>query len=69
LDSLLFNDSIGAYTSLALFVVFGWIDVLIDGVVLPMHNKPEPKGLVGDKLGAPPRRQNGKCKSTRAGAM
>jgi hypothetical protein len=56
---LIFNDSIGAYTSWVLFAIFCSIVVLIAGVVLLTHKKPEPKGLEGSRLDAPPRPRRG----------
>jgi hypothetical protein len=54
LDSLIFNDSIGAYIPLMLFAIFCLIVVLIAGVVLLTQKKSEPKGLTGGKLDAAP---------------
>jgi len=42
LDSLIFNDSVDAYASWTLFLSFVSILVLISGVVLLTHKKPEP---------------------------
>ncbi|KAF8897042.1 hypothetical protein CPB84DRAFT_1781404 [Gymnopilus junonius] len=42
LDSLIFNDEVGAYKSWTLFLIFVSILVLISGVVLLTHKKPEP---------------------------
>ncbi|KAF6761236.1 hypothetical protein DFP72DRAFT_804394 [Ephemerocybe angulata] len=42
LDSLIFNDEVGAYKSWTLFLIFLSIIVLISGVVLLTHKKPEP---------------------------
>lgn len=42
LNSLIFNDEVGAYKSWTLFLIFVSIIVLISGVVLLTHKKPEP---------------------------
>ena len=42
LDSLIFNDEVQAYQSWTLFLIFVSILVLILGVVLLTHKKPEP---------------------------
>ncbi|KAH8992855.1 hypothetical protein EDB86DRAFT_2931264 [Lactarius hatsudake] len=42
LNSLIFNDSVDAYASWALFLIFVSVLVLISGVVLLTHKKPEP---------------------------
>ncbi|KAJ4467949.1 hypothetical protein C8J55DRAFT_565037 [Lentinula edodes] len=42
LDSLIFNDEVDAYQSWTLFLIFVSILVLISGVVLLTHKKPEP---------------------------
>jgi hypothetical protein len=42
LDSLIFNDEVDAYKSWILFLIFVSILVLISGVVLLTHKKPEP---------------------------
>ncbi|KAK2463221.1 hypothetical protein APHAL10511_004876 [Amanita phalloides] len=42
LNSLVFNDEVGAYRGWALFLIFVSILVLIAGVVLLTHEKPEP---------------------------
>ena len=42
LDSLIFNDEVQAYQSWTLFLIFVSILVLISGVVLLTHKKPEP---------------------------
>ncbi|KAF5380563.1 hypothetical protein D9615_004481 [Tricholomella constricta] len=44
LDSLIFNDEVDAYQSWTLFLIFASILVLISGVVLLTHKKPEPAG-------------------------
>ena len=44
LDSLIFNDEVDAYQSWTLFLIFASILVLISGVVLLTHKKPEPIG-------------------------
>ena len=41
LDSLIFNDQVGAYKPWILFLVFTSIVILISGVVLLTHKKPE----------------------------
>lgn len=42
LDSLIFNDEVEAYKSWTLFLIFISILVLISGVVLLTHKKPQP---------------------------
>ncbi|KAF9464989.1 hypothetical protein BDZ94DRAFT_1255042 [Collybia nuda] len=42
LNSLIFNDEVDAYQSWTLFLIFASILVLISGVVLLTHKKPEP---------------------------
>ncbi|KAI0268675.1 hypothetical protein BC834DRAFT_1018817 [Gloeopeniophorella convolvens] len=42
LNSLIFNDSVDAYASWTLFLIFVSILILISGVVLLTHKKPEP---------------------------
>ncbi|KAI0051182.1 hypothetical protein FA95DRAFT_1554753 [Auriscalpium vulgare] len=42
LNSLIFNDSVDAYQSWTLFLIFVSILILISGVVLLTHKKPEP---------------------------
>ncbi|CAA7259134.1 unnamed protein product [Cyclocybe aegerita] len=42
LDSLIFNDEVQAYKSWTLFLIFVSIIILIGGVVLLTHKKPEP---------------------------
>ncbi|KAJ4483354.1 hypothetical protein J3R30DRAFT_3698167 [Lentinula aciculospora] len=42
LDSLIFNDEVDAYQSWTLFLIFVSILILISGVVLLTHKKPEP---------------------------
>lgn len=50
LDSLIFNDETDAYKSWTLFLIFVSILVLISGVVLLTHKKPEPiKSRQGNK--------------------
>lgn len=50
LDSLIFNDETEAYKSWTLFLIFVSILVLISGVVLLTHKKPEPiKSRQGNK--------------------
>ncbi|RDB25413.1 hypothetical protein Hypma_007848 [Hypsizygus marmoreus] len=44
LDSLIFNDEVDAYKSWTLFLIFASMIVLISGVVLLTHKKPEPTG-------------------------
>ncbi|KAF7376218.1 hypothetical protein MSAN_00036900 [Mycena sanguinolenta] len=45
LDSLIFNNEVDAYQSWALFLIFVSIFVLVSGVVLLTHKKPEPGSL------------------------
>lgn len=42
LDSLIFNNEVDAYQSWTLFLIFVSILILISGVVLLTHKKPEP---------------------------
>ncbi|EKM81025.1 hypothetical protein AGABI1DRAFT_71748 [Agaricus bisporus var. burnettii JB137-S8] len=57
LNSLIFNDEVGAYKSWTLFLIFVSILVLICGVVLLTHKKPEPKSSKTQSSAALPRRQ------------
>lgn len=45
LDSLIFNDEVDSYASWTLFLIFVSILILISGVVLLTHKKPEPGSL------------------------
>ncbi|KZT26776.1 hypothetical protein NEOLEDRAFT_1177356 [Neolentinus lepideus HHB14362 ss-1] len=47
LDSLIFNDEVDAYQSWTLFLIFISMLILISGVVLLTHKKPEPKRPAG----------------------
>ncbi|KAI0063590.1 hypothetical protein BV25DRAFT_395159 [Artomyces pyxidatus] len=53
LNSLIFNDSVDAYASWTLFLIFVSILILISGVVLLTHKKPEPTGPARDPHGIP----------------
>lgn len=59
LNSLIFNDSVDAYASWTLFLIFVSILILISGVVLLTHKKPEPAAAQRDgiALNAIPGRQ------------
>jgi len=60
LDSLIFNDEVAAYQSWTLFLIFVSILILISGVVLLTHKKPEPvTGKI--KSSAPKRKRNTKA--------
>jgi len=48
LNSLIFNDSVDAYASWTLFLIFVSVLVLISGVVLLTHKKPEPRAAQRD---------------------
>ncbi|KAF9012395.1 hypothetical protein BDQ17DRAFT_1232351 [Cyathus striatus] len=56
LDSLIFNDEVDAYQSWTLFLIFVSILVLISGVVLLTHKKPEPLNSVKSSALPRPRR-------------
>ncbi|KAF8200907.1 hypothetical protein BJ912DRAFT_947537 [Pholiota molesta] len=58
LDSLIFNDEVGAYKGWTLFLIFVSIGVLIAGVVLLTHKKPEP--VTGKIKSTAPRRRKQK---------
>ncbi|KAG5639411.1 hypothetical protein H0H81_002943 [Sphagnurus paluster] len=64
LDSLIFNDEVDAYQSWTLFLIFVSILVLISGVVLLTHKKPEPKSTAPVPLS---RATKGKSGRRRAG--
>ena len=53
LDSLIFNNEVDSYKSWTLFLIFLSISVLISGVVLLTHKKPEP--VTGKTKSATPR--------------
>ncbi|ESK97094.1 hypothetical protein Moror_6315 [Moniliophthora roreri MCA 2997] len=53
LNSLIFNDEVDAYKSWTLFLIFVSILVLISGVVLLTHKKPEPSALKPVALNPP----------------
>ncbi|PPQ63488.1 hypothetical protein CVT24_005145 [Panaeolus cyanescens] len=55
LNSLIFNDEVQAYQSWTLFLIFASIIVLIGGVVLLTHKKPEP--ITGKIRASTPRRR------------
>lgn len=57
LDSLIFNDSVDAYQNWTLFLIFVFILVLIGGVVLLTHKKPDAGDAPDTKLGALPKRR------------
>ncbi|GLB37495.1 putative magnesium transporter NIPA [Lyophyllum shimeji] len=63
LDSLIFNDEVDAYQSWTLFLIFVSILVLISGVVLLTHKKPEPVGPTP----VPLVRKKGKAASRKTG--
>lgn len=42
MNSLIFNDSVDAYAPWTLFLIFASILILVSGVVLLTHKKPEP---------------------------
>ncbi|KAG7098606.1 hypothetical protein E1B28_000529 [Marasmius oreades] len=58
LNSLIFNDDVDAYKSWALFLIFTSIMILISGVVLLTHKKPEPGSIKPVTLGVPARGNN-----------
>lgn len=60
LDSLIFNDEVGAYQSWTLFLIFVSILVLISGVVLLTHKKPEPITGKIKSTALPRRRKKGR---------
>lgn len=60
LDSLIFNDETDAYKSWTLFLIFVAILVLIGGVVLLTHKKPEPKANKVKSANLPRRRKANK---------
>lgn len=60
LDSLIFNDEVGAYQSWTLFLIFVSILVLISGVVLLTHKKPEPITGKIKSTALPRRRRKGR---------
>ncbi|KAF9268923.1 hypothetical protein L218DRAFT_892568 [Marasmius fiardii PR-910] len=53
LNSLIFNDEVDAYKSWTLFLIFVSIMILISGVVLLTHKKPEPAAIKPVTLGVP----------------
>ncbi|EIN11788.1 hypothetical protein PUNSTDRAFT_119034 [Punctularia strigosozonata HHB-11173 SS5] len=57
LDSLIFNDSVDAYQNWALFFIFASIVVLISGVVLLTHKKPEAGATHRAQVGSVPSRK------------
>lgn len=57
LNSLIFNDSVDAYQNWTLFLIFVFILVLIGGVVLLTHKKPDAGEGQETKLGALPKRR------------
>jgi magnesium transporter len=57
LDSLIFNDEVDAYQNWTLFLIFASILVLISGVVLLTHKKPEPSSMQRAPVGAVPARK------------
>lgn len=68
LNSLIFNDSVDAYQPWALFFIFVSILVLISGVVLLTHKKPEPSGPPRAPLVANPTRSRKDRKAQAADA-
>lgn len=54
LDSLIFNDEVDAYQSWTLFLIFASILILVSGVVLLTHKKPEPVSATPPTMLAPP---------------
>ncbi|CAL1707415.1 unnamed protein product [Somion occarium] len=52
LNSLIFNDEVDAYQSWTLFLIFVSILILVSGVVLLTHKKPDPAGAHGTPPGS-----------------
>ncbi|KAL0072423.1 hypothetical protein AAF712_000186 [Marasmius tenuissimus] len=69
LNSLVFNDEVDAYKSWTLFLIFVSIMILISGVVLLTHKKPEPGAIKPVTLGVPTRPRNKKAKGGKGGAQ
>ncbi|PFH51547.1 hypothetical protein AMATHDRAFT_74896 [Amanita thiersii Skay4041] len=65
LDSLIFNNEVDAYQSWTLFLIFCSILVLISGVVLLTHKKPEPGTDMVVKSATLPRPRRSRKKPTR----
>ncbi|KAF7984216.1 hypothetical protein HWV62_16012 [Athelia sp. TMB] len=68
LNSLIFNDEVDAYKSWVLFLIFASIVVLISGVVLLTHKKPEPAAASGG-ASRPGRVKRHKSKASDARAL
>ncbi|KAL0574964.1 hypothetical protein V5O48_007009 [Marasmius crinis-equi] len=66
LNSLIFNDEVDAYKSWTLFLIFVSIMILISGVVLLTHKKPEPGAIKPVTLGVPMSRPRNKKKDGKA---